>query len=103
MEYKKFTAGFFDAEVNFCVYNLPNEKIEDCDISKLEEDIIRNKNYLIKDGDIKVSELRLEMQKTMQNHAGVFRNDILLSSGVEKMKKIYEDFPPYSYCYSFYV
>ena len=72
--------------------NSPNEKIEDCDISKLEEDIIRNKNYLIKDGDIKVSELRLEMQKTMQKYAGVFRNDKLLNEGVEKMNSIYDLF-----------
>ena len=72
--------------------NSPNEKIEDCDISKLEDDIIRNKNYLIKDGDIKVSELRLEMQKTMQKYAGVFRNDKLLNEGVEKMDSIYDLF-----------
>jgi len=72
--------------------NLPNEKIEDCDSSKLEEDIIRNKNYLTKNGDVKVSDLRLEMQKTMQKYAGVFRNDKLLNEGVEKMNNIYDLF-----------
>jgi succinate dehydrogenase (ubiquinone) flavoprotein subunit len=72
--------------------NLPNEKIEDCDSSKLEEDIIRNKNYLTKNGDVKVSDLRLEMQKTMQKYAGVFRNDKLLNKGVEKMNNIYDLF-----------
>ncbi len=36
--------------------------------------------------------LRLDMQKTMQNHAAVFRTSKSLDEGVDKMKKIVRDF-----------
>ncbi|WP_421988914.1 succinate dehydrogenase flavoprotein subunit [Roseococcus sp.] len=45
-------------------------------------------------GGTSVSDLRLNMQRTMQNHAAVFRTSDLLKEGVEKMDKIaagYED------------
>ena len=45
-----------------------------------------------KDGNVNVSDLRLDMQQVMQNHAGVFRNDKLLEEGVKKMTEIYEKF-----------
>ena len=32
------------------------------------------------------------MQKIMQKHAGVFRNDKLLEEGVEKLNKLYKQF-----------
>ncbi|HBQ36406.1 MAG TPA: succinate dehydrogenase flavoprotein subunit [Rhodobacteraceae bacterium] len=38
------------------------------------------------DGAISTAELRLEMQKTMQDDAAVFRTDKTLAEGVEKMK-----------------
>ena len=41
-------------------------------------------------GSISTAELRLEMQKTMQNHAGVFRTGELLEAGVKKMYDIYK-------------
>ena len=47
---------------------------------------------LHKDGNVNVSDLRLDMQQVMQNHAGVFRNDKLLEEGVKKMTEIYEKF-----------
>lgn len=40
-------------------------------------------------GGTPVSELRLNMQRTMQAHAAVFRTSELLREGVEKMRKIY--------------
>ena len=77
---------------NIYEINKPGEKIEDCDKNKLEEDIDKYNNYLHKNGDIDVSDLRLEMQKIMQKHAGVFRNDKLLKEGTEKMDDIYKLF-----------
>jgi len=66
-----------------------NEKCEDGDIKDL---IDKYQNYMHKSGSISVGDLRLEMQKVMQKHAGVFRNNESLLEGVEKMKTIYSDF-----------
>ena len=41
---------------------------------------------------VSVAGIRLEMQKIMQQHAGVFRNDKLLMEGVEKMNELYQQF-----------
>ena len=70
----------------------PGDKIEECDIQQLNNDISTNKNYLSRKGDLNVADIRLEMQKTMQKHAGVFRNDKLLEEGVKKMSEIYKLF-----------
>jgi succinate dehydrogenase / fumarate reductase flavoprotein subunit len=51
---------------------------------------------LHKKGDVNVSDLRLEMQKVMQKHAGVFRNDKLLQEGVNKLNDLYKKFPDVS-------
>jgi succinate dehydrogenase / fumarate reductase flavoprotein subunit len=40
-------------------------------------------------GDTRVAELRLEMQRTMQSHAAVFRNSESMLQGVAKMKKLW--------------
>jgi Succinate dehydrogenase/fumarate reductase, flavoprotein subunit len=40
------------------------------------------------DGGTPTAELRLEMQKTMQDDAAVFRTDKTLADGVEKMKGV---------------
>jgi len=40
-------------------------------------------------GDTRTSELRLEMQKTMQEHAAVFRTGDSLNEGVEKIDKVF--------------
>lgn len=44
------------------------------------------------DGDRKTAEIRLEMQRTMQNHAAVFRTGGVLTEGVEKMKQVESSF-----------
>lgn len=41
------------------------------------------------DGAIPVAELRLEMQKVMQNNAAVFRTGSVLKEGCEKLDAIY--------------
>ncbi|MEO8714355.1 MAG: succinate dehydrogenase flavoprotein subunit [Acetobacteraceae bacterium] len=40
-------------------------------------------------GGTKVAELRLEMQRTMQSHAAVFRNSKTLAEGVAKMQQVW--------------
>ena len=77
---------------NIAEINKPGETLETCDNEEFNNDIEKNLNYKHKNGNMNVSDVRLEMQKVMQKHAGVFRNDKLLAEGVDKMKKIYRDF-----------
>ena len=77
---------------NISEINKPGELIEECDNQELKNDIDKNLNYKFKSGSSSVADVRLEMQKVMQKHAGVFRNDKLLKEGVEKMNDIYKEF-----------
>ena len=77
---------------NISEVNKPGESIEECDNEELKNDIDKNLNYKFKSGGSSVADVRLEMQKIMQKHAGVFRNDKLLKEGVEKMNDIYKEF-----------
>jgi succinate dehydrogenase / fumarate reductase flavoprotein subunit len=43
-------------------------------------------------GNLKTSEIRINMQKTMQNNAAVFRTGDVLKEGVAKMNEIYKSF-----------
>ncbi|KAH8297456.1 hypothetical protein KR044_012077 [Drosophila immigrans] len=43
-------------------------------------------------GQITTADLRLKMQKTMQNHAAVFRDGPILEKGVREMNEIYKQF-----------
>lgn len=43
------------------------------------------------DGSVTTAELRLAMQKVMQNHAAVFRTGDVLKEGVDKMNALYKD------------
>ena len=45
-----------------------------------------------KNGNQKAGKIRLDMQKIMQKHCGVFRNKEILEEGIIKMKDIYESF-----------
>ena len=72
--------------------NKPGEALEDAseqDITVLTE---YYENLLNRKKILSVAGIRLEMQKIMQKHAGVFRNDKLLMEGVEKMNELYEQF-----------
>ena len=77
---------------NISEINKPGEKVEECDNNNVNQYLDYYKNLLLKDGDINVSDVRLEMQKIMQKHAGVFRNDKLLQEGVEKLDDLYKQF-----------
>ena len=77
---------------NIDAINKPGEKLEDFKITDLNNYLDLYNHYLYKKGDISVSELRLEMQKTMQKHAGVFRNIKSMQEGVIKIQDIYNNF-----------
>ncbi len=65
----------------------PHEEVSSLETDKCLErfDKIRNSN-----GSTKTSELRLEMQKTMQSKCAVFRTEKTLKEGVEQIRKPYE-------------
>lgn len=70
--------------------NRPGEKIPSLPDNAGEESVanldwVRNAN-----GAIPTADLRLSMQKTMQNHAAVFREEKTLQEGVQKMSGIYK-------------
>jgi succinate dehydrogenase / fumarate reductase flavoprotein subunit len=44
------------------------------------------------DGDRPTADIRLEMQKTMQEHAAVFRTDEVMREGMEKLAKTFKSF-----------
>lgn len=77
---------------NIAEINKPGDSIEEEKTGQVDKyidyyDYLRNK-----DGHVNVSDIRLEMQKIMQKHAGVFRTDKLLEEGVEKMNALYKKF-----------
>merc|ERR1712192_281649 len=44
-----------------------------------------------KEGDVNTSTIRLAMQKTMQNHAAVFRDGPVMREGIQKMNGLWKD------------
>jgi succinate dehydrogenase / fumarate reductase flavoprotein subunit len=57
-----------------------------------EQAIVRLERLRQSKGSFKVAEIRLEMQRAMQTHCGVFRNRTLLSQGQKKMIQILDAF-----------
>merc|ERR1712107_141101 len=45
----------------------------------------------LKEGDVNTSTIRLAMQKTMQNHAAVFRDGPVMREGIQKMNALWKD------------
>lgn len=77
---------------NISELNKPGEPLEDvkaCDLDCLTE---YYDSLLHRDKIMSVGEVRMEMQKIMQKHAGVFRNDALLQEGVDKLDALYAQF-----------
>uniref|UniRef100_A0A2K6QIJ6 Succinate dehydrogenase [ubiquinone] flavoprotein subunit, mitochondrial n=1 Tax=Rhinopithecus roxellana TaxID=61622 RepID=A0A2K6QIJ6_RHIRO len=56
-----------------------------------EESVMNLDKLRFADGSIRTSELRLSMQKSMQNHAAVFRVGSVLQEGCGKISKLYGD------------
>ena len=77
---------------NIAELNKPGEKIEDVDEKQINKLVEYYEHLLNRKQILSVGDVRQEMQKIMQKHAGVFRNDKLLEEGVEKMNNLYNNF-----------
>ena len=66
----------------------PKEPNEPANQASIDKAFDRFDRLRFANGDVPTAELRLEMQKTMQADAAVFRTDKTLAEGVEKMKKV---------------
>lgn len=69
--------------------NKPNEKLPPLRADAGESSVANLDKVRYAEGSTKTSDLRLKMQKTMQNHASVFRTGDSLQEGVDKMREIY--------------
>ncbi len=65
----------------------PHEEVSKSETDKCLERFNKIRNS---DGSTKTSELRLQMQKTMQSKCAVFRTEKTLKEGVEQIRKPYE-------------
>ena len=72
--------------------NKPGENMIKANNKVVQDLINKYEGYFYQEGNINVGDLRLEMQQTMQKHAGVFRNNESLEEGVKKINKIYKKF-----------
>ncbi|XP_042560319.1 succinate dehydrogenase [ubiquinone] flavoprotein subunit, mitochondrial-like [Clupea harengus] len=68
----------------------PGEKLPPLKANSGEESVANLDKIRHADGDTRTSEIRINMQKTMQNHAAVFRTGDVLIEGCEKMDAIYQ-------------
>jgi succinate dehydrogenase / fumarate reductase flavoprotein subunit len=57
-----------------------------------EEAIARMNKILNSKGNLPTAKIRLDMQKTMQKHAAVFRTETVLAEGKTKMLELYQSF-----------
>ncbi|MDW4549487.1 succinate dehydrogenase flavoprotein subunit [Defluviimonas sp. D31] len=66
----------------------PKERNQPVDRAEVDKALSRFDGFRNAKGAVPTAELRLEMQKTMQADAAVFRTDKTLAEGVEKMQKV---------------
>uniref|UniRef100_A0A8V0Y0D8 succinate dehydrogenase n=1 Tax=Gallus gallus TaxID=9031 RepID=A0A8V0Y0D8_CHICK len=69
----------------------PGEPVPSIKPNAGEESVANLDKLRFADGTIRTSEARLNMQKTMQSHAAVFRTGSILQEGCEKLSQIYRD------------
>ncbi|XP_011947515.1 PREDICTED: succinate dehydrogenase [ubiquinone] flavoprotein subunit, mitochondrial-like [Cercocebus atys] len=69
----------------------PGDKVPPIKPNAGEESVMNLDKLRFADGSIRTSELRLSMQKSMQNHAAVFRVGSVLREGCGKISKLYGD------------
>ncbi|PVU97480.1 hypothetical protein BB560_005738 [Smittium megazygosporum] len=70
----------------------PNEDQKPLDASTGYQSLADLESIRLADGTKRTSEIRLDMQRAMQTHASVFRNQEVLDEGVEQVKKISRTF-----------
>ncbi|XP_031731991.1 succinate dehydrogenase [ubiquinone] flavoprotein subunit, mitochondrial [Anarrhichthys ocellatus] len=68
----------------------PGEKLSPLMPSAGEESVANLDKLRFANGSMRTSEIRLNMQKTMQAHAAVFRTGSVLKEGCDKMDAIYQ-------------
>ncbi|XP_060590026.1 succinate dehydrogenase [ubiquinone] flavoprotein subunit, mitochondrial-like [Ruditapes philippinarum] len=68
--------------------NKPGEKIGDIAPNAGEGSVANIDRVRFSNGSVPTADLRLRMQKTMQNHAAVFRDGPTLEEGVKKMRDL---------------
>jgi succinate dehydrogenase / fumarate reductase, flavoprotein subunit len=69
-----------------------NETIPDLPENAGEQSIDRMDKLRYADGQRLTSEIRLDMQRTMQSNCAVFRTEEVLQEGVDSMAQVYESF-----------
>ncbi|KTF71659.1 hypothetical protein cypCar_00042751 [Cyprinus carpio] len=70
--------------------NTPGEKLSPLKPNAGEASVANLDKIRFANGSTRTSEIRLNMQKTMQNHAAVFRTGDVLKEGCEKMDSVYK-------------
>ena len=70
----------------------PGADHKDLDSTSCDKALTRLDKYRNADGSKKTSEIRLDMQKTMQMHAAVFRTGDSMTEGVKKLKGVIKSF-----------
>uniref|UniRef100_A0A674CV28 Succinate dehydrogenase [ubiquinone] flavoprotein subunit, mitochondrial n=1 Tax=Salmo trutta TaxID=8032 RepID=A0A674CV28_SALTR len=68
----------------------PGEKLSPLKPNAGEESVANLDKLRFANGSMRTSEIRLNMQKTMQNHAAVFRTGKVLKEGCDKMDAVYQ-------------
>jgi len=71
--------------------NKPGDKVRELSVNAGEASVANLDKLRFASGSTPTAQLRLAMQKTMQNHAAVFRTGNVLKEGVEKMEKLDKD------------
>merc|ERR1712060_831969 len=69
----------------------PGEKIADLSANAGEASVANIDKLRFANGSTPTAAQRLKMQKTMQNHAAVFRTGPVLKEGVKKMQDVWKD------------
>ena len=77
---------------NIATENSPGDNIPPEDATVMKQDLDRYESFFQTKGNKAIGECRTEMQRIMQAHGGVFRNDKLLAEGVSKLDKLYKEF-----------
>ncbi|KAJ8273119.1 hypothetical protein GJAV_G00097650 [Gymnothorax javanicus] len=68
----------------------PGEKLDPLKPNAGEESVANLDKIRYANGNTRTSEIRLNMQKTMQSHAAVFRTGSVLKEGCDKMDAVYQ-------------
>lgn len=71
--------------------NKPGEKVADLSANAGESSVANLDALRFANGTAPTAEIRLKMQKTMQNHAAVFRTGPVMREGITKMNALWKD------------